>query len=153
MNSGEVCLTDCGNGSGADIARMCGRHRRLVLSGRVEGYGSGILSTLTIHLFPGKNGLIMVCHVDRLSQDILCIQICTSRLPYLEPIVYRTNRLWSDRYQVFKRPLIKFCLQPHYHVLPDIIGVWSKGKGRGGNESCLKYVHQGKYLYFTITHR
>lgn len=80
MNSGEVCLTDCGNGSGADIARMCGRHRRLVLSGRVEGHGSGILSTLTIHLFPGKNGLIMVCHVDRLSQDIRYTQICTSRL-------------------------------------------------------------------------
>lgn len=67
MDLGEVCPKDCGNGSGADIAGMSRRHRRLVPSGKVVGHGSEILRMFTIHSLLRGNGSIRIfmwtdCH-------------------------------------------------------------------------------------------
>lgn len=67
MNLREVCLKDCGNGSGADIAGMSRRHRRLVRSGKVVGHGSEMLGLLTTHSLIRGNGSIRIfmwtdCH-------------------------------------------------------------------------------------------
>lgn len=67
MDLGEVCLKDCGNGSGADITGMSRRHRHLVPSGKVVGHGSEILGMLTIHSLLRGNGSIRIfmwtdCH-------------------------------------------------------------------------------------------